>query len=290
MSGLKKITKLLLSYLTVIYREIISSKFAKKRVGIFPLILHDIPRQQTNYLKELLIKLKKENDFIDPKDFISVINGELSINDTHGMLTFDDGFSSNYFFAKEVLDPLEIKAIFFVVTDFIDSHNDNRKSQEEFIKQNYFLGKLPSDINMNQLQPMSWENLSELVRMGHTIGSHTKNHFRLSEINEDNLLKEEIIESANRIEEMLKIKVEHFAFPFGDIRSINKKALDIARTRYKYIFSGVRGRNSYGMDPFAIRRESLNLGDSYDFNRFVASGGLSFYYWRARRLLDGMVS
>ena len=90
--------------------------------------------------------------------------------------------------------------------------------------------------------------------------------------------------------EMLRIKVEHFAFPFGNIGSIDKKALDLARIRYKYIYSGVRGRNGYGTNPSAIRRESLDPGDSYQYNRFVASGGLSFYYWRARRRLDEMVS
>jgi len=140
------------------------------------------------------------------------------------------------------------------------------------------------------MKPMTWENLSELVEIGHTVGAHTKNHLRLSEINEDNLLKEEIIASGDRIEEMLTIKVEHFAFPFGDIGSIDKKALELARTRYKYIYSGVRGRNSYGTNPFAIRRESLDIGDSYEYNRFVAGGGLSFYYWRARRRLDAMIS
>tara|TARA_B100001250_G_C19625694_1_gene711420 strand:+ start:91 stop:963 length:873 start_codon:yes stop_codon:yes gene_type:complete len=290
MSTFKKIIKSLLGYIAFVFFKINNSRSSNNKGGVFPLILHDVPTDQTVYLKELLIQLKKENNILNPKDFISVIKGKLNINHTHGVLTFDDGFYSNYTFAKEVLNPLGIKAIFFVVTEFIDSHRKNRSVQEEFIKKNYFLGKLPSDININQIQPMSWENLSELVSMGHTIGSHTKSHLRLSEIDKENLLKEEIIDSGNRIEEMLKIKVEHFAFPFGDIKSINKGALDIARTRYNYIFSGVRGRNIFGTDPLTIRRESLNPGDSYSYNRFIAAGGLSFYYWRDRRRLDAMVS
>ena len=89
---------------------------------------------------------------------------------------------------------------------------------------------------------------------------------------------------------MLRIKVEHFAFPFGDINSINKKVLELARTRYKYIYSGVRGPNSNGTNPLAIRREALNISDEFTYNTFVASGGLSFYYWRARRRLDAMIT
>ena len=204
------------------------------------------------------------------------------------MLTFDDGFYSNYIIAKEVLAPLGIKAIFFIPTGFIDSASKNK--HKEYIKQNFFEGQYPSNFLTDEMKPMSWENLSELVDMGHTVGSHTKHHFRLSTINKDNLLKEEIIASGNRIEEMLKVKVEHFAFPFGDIKSIDKKALDLIRKRYKYIYSGIRGRNGNGANPFAIRRESIDIGDSYRYNRFIAEGGLAFYYWKDRRRFDEMTS
>ena len=288
MPSLKKVAKLLLSYAAFPYVKKSNSKSSKNRGGIFPLILHDVPRHQTVNLKELIIQLKKENNFLDPEDFISVIMGNLNITDTYRLLTFDDGFYSNFSFAKEVLGPLGIKAIFFIPTGFIDSYS--KDIYKGFIRQNLYEGQYPSNFNIDEIKPMSWENLSELVNMGHTIGSHTKNHLRLSEVNKDNLLKEEIIASGDRIEEMLTIKVEHFAFPFGDIGSIDKKALELARTRYKYIYSGVRGRNGYGTNPSAIRRESLNLGDSYEYNRFVAGGGLSFYYWRARRRLDAMIS
>ena len=288
MSSLKKVAKLSLSYAAYPFIKKYNSKYSKNRGCIFPLILHDIPIHQTVYLKKLLIQLKKENNFLDPEDFTSVIRGDLNITDTHRLLTFDDGFYSNFSFAKEVLGPLGIKAIFFIPTRFIDSNS--KEIHKEFIRQNLYEGQYPSNFDTDEMKPMTWENLSELVELGHTVGAHTKNHLRLSEINEDNLLKEEIITSGDRIEEILRIKVEHFAFPFGDIGSIDKKALELARTRYKYIYSGVRGRNSYGTNPFAIRREALDIGDSYEYNRFIAGGGLSFYYWKSRRQLDAMVS
>ena len=184
-------------------------------------LFYDIPINQINNLNGLLVKLKKECKFLDPEDFVSFIKGDLNLEKNYNMLTFDDGFYSNYIIAKEVLAPLGIKAIFFIPTGFIDSASKNK--HKEYIKQNFFEGQYPSNFLTDEMKPMSWENLSELVDMGHTVGSHTKHHFELSTINKDNLLKEEIIASGNRIEEMLKVKVEHFAFPFGDIKVLIKK-------------------------------------------------------------------
>jgi len=83
MSSLKKVAKLFLSHAAFPYVKKNNLKSSKNRGCILPLILHDVPRHQTVPLKELLIQLKKENNFLDPEDFISVIRGNLNITDTH---------------------------------------------------------------------------------------------------------------------------------------------------------------------------------------------------------------
>jgi len=260
--------------------------FSSRKMAVYLPIFHNIPASEMERFKKLVDKLQEKHIFIDPKTFVSFLNGDLELTNNHLLVTFDDGYYSNYSAAKEVLDPLGIKAIFFVSTGFVDSNS--RAAQEQFIRQNICEGKNQS--NLNQMKPMSWENLSELVDRGHIIGAHTKNHLRLSDIYSTHLLKEEIISSGDRIEEILGIKVEHFAFPFGDIGSISKNAIKVAGTRYKYVYSGIRGRNYYGTSPLAIRREILNISDEIAYNTIVASGGLSFYYFKARRRLDGMLS
>ena len=287
MSKIKQIVKLVLSKVFTHFRIKSSTNMLWNRVGVSPLILHDIPSDQINHFKRLLVSLMSEWDFIDPKNFVSFIKGNSTLEKSCNMLTFDDGFYSNYIIAKEVLKPLGIKAIFFVPTEFIDSKH--KELQQNFIKQNICLGEFSPNLNIDNMKPMSWENLSELIEMGHTIGCHSKNHLKLSKVVKESVLKDEIISSGNRIEEMLKVKVEHFAYPFGDIDSINKKALDLIRKQYKYIYSGVRGQNRYGTSPFVLRRESLDIGDSHEYNSFIVNGGLSLFYWRARRQLDAMV-
>ena len=263
------------------------SKYSKNTGRVFLLILHEVSGNEMARFKELIMRLKNKYNFLDPMDFITFINGDLKLTKDHLLLSFDDGFFSNYQVAKKILKPLEIKAVFFIPSGFIDSSISNEN--ERYIQENIYDGELSSDIQQVTMKAMSWKNLSELVDMGHIIGSHSKNHLRLSDINDIDLLEEEIISSGDRIEQILGIKVEHFAFPFGDINSVNKKVLELARTRYKYIYSGVRGPNSNDTNPFAIRREALNISDEFTYNTFVAGGGLSFYYWRARQRLDAMV-
>ena len=52
-----------------------------------------------------------------------MISGLEPIQDNNLLITFDDGLISNRIVAEKVLNPLGIKAIFFVVTDFIDIKN-----------------------------------------------------------------------------------------------------------------------------------------------------------------------
>lgn len=256
--------------------------------NVFSLIFHDVSRNEIDPFRQLLIQLKKEYGFLDPEDFIRFIKGEIKLSNDHFLLTFDDGFVSNYKIAKEILNPLQIKAIFFVPTGFIDAKTP--EAQKLYIKRKFRIEKCVANFHDNEIKAMTLENLSELLDMGYTIGGHTKNHCRLSEINDDAFLREEIVSSGDRIEELLGVEVEHFAYPFGDIGSISRKAMEIAKSRYSYVYSGVRGANKFGIHPGAIRREALNISDGIKYNTFVANGGLSLYYRRARSRLDAIAS
>ena len=83
---------------------------------------------------------------------------------------------------------------------------------------------------------MSWDNINSLNGKGHMIGSHTKKHLKLSGIKNDKILHQEIIESGDYIERKIGAEIQQFAFPFGDIRSINKRSLDIAKSDINTFF------------------------------------------------------
>ena len=223
-----------LASLISVFRKIGSANYP----GLFIPILHDVKPCQFRKLKDLLKELQNSHMFINPSDLHSIKSNSRNWSRHRLMLTFDDGFYSNFLVAKEVLDPLNIKAIFFVSTDFIDSAHKN--NYQEFVKNNLYNGFVPKDLNLDEAIPMSWDNINSLNGKGHMIGSHTKKHLKLSGIKNDKILHQEIIESGDYIEKN-RAEVQQFAFPFGDIRSINKRSLDIIRSRYKYIFSELGG-------------------------------------------------
>ncbi|MBE8352120.1 polysaccharide deacetylase family protein, partial [Leptospira borgpetersenii] len=105
-----------------------------------------------------------------PEVFAEMVRGEKEILGRNLLLTFDDGYLSNRIVAEEILEPLGIKALFFIISDFVDI----QKKQEirKFISNNIY----PS-FTVEQVPdfwaPMRWEDLEVLLHKGHSIGSHT---------------------------------------------------------------------------------------------------------------------
>jgi len=255
------------------------------------LVLHDIPPNQQLTFKKQLQELQKKWNIITPETFEKMISGNEPIKDNNLLITFDDGLISNRIVAEKVLNPLGIKAIFFVVTDFIDINNEDEAHQ--FIADNIIPSAKKDEIPKHWSN-MHWEDLIALIDQGHTIGSHTKKHTRLSNCNNKDELIDELVISANYIESKLGKKVEHFAFTFGNIESFNNAAMEVAKSQFSFIYSGLRGNNNNNVSPLAIRRDAgayqlsnneYRLCDDRLLKIFL-DGVADVRYLTARRKLD----
>jgi len=74
--------------------------------------------------EEFLIQMhevKKHHTAVTIEQMIDYIDNKITLPKNAILITFDDGFSDNYYTAFEILDDLSIPATFFVTTDFIDS-------------------------------------------------------------------------------------------------------------------------------------------------------------------------
>jgi peptidoglycan/xylan/chitin deacetylase (PgdA/CDA1 family) len=254
---------------TYFFRSVLNSKERRLRV----LIVHDIAPEEEKFFYIHLKNLKKTWHFIDPKTFEGMITGEIPVEKDNLLLTFDDGFISSRHVVDSVLDKLNIKALHFVVSEFVGQKGDDWRG---FVANNINPHMHPEEVP-EHCRNMNAEDLRHLIREGHSIGAHTANHARLSQLSGTELIKE-IIESADELEKLLSINVEHFAYTFGNLSSFSQEALAVARKRFQYIYTGFRGNNAQSPLSWAINRDSIKPEDSDNLTGAFLEGGADRLY------------
>jgi len=245
------------------------------------LLYHDIAPQYQASFQAQLKWLRRSWKFVSAEHFTEMVSGERPILGRNLLLTFDDGFASNRIVAEEVLNPLGIRALFFAVSDLVELAD--RDEARQFIGRNIYLTE-DIDSLPPHWQNMRWADLEALLQQGHCIGAHTRTHARLSEIQIEKELEDEIIGSADKLERRLGVPIEHFAYTFGDLASFSEEALLIARRRFRFVYSGLRGDN-LGVSPLALRREGVTPSDSLALVGAFVEGAADFHYSRSRARL-----
>ena len=191
------------------------------------------------------------------------------------MITFDDAFKSQKIITEKFLDPLNIKALFFIVSDFVKI--SSKDEAHKFIKKNFFKDQnLDHNIDL-EANNMSLDDLRYLVSKGHTIGGHTKTHKQLSKIKDKDTLIKEIIDSKKFLENEIGIKIEDFAYTFGDLDSINKVSVDIIMKNFNYLYSGLRGNNS-NISSKILRRDAVDMKEDFEVISAYLNGYVDLIY------------
>lgn len=248
---------------------------------------HHISELSRSLFTEQLIFLKKYYNFLDPEEFLMILEGRACSEGISLLLTFDDGFSSNRWVAEYILKKMGIKAIFFVPSDFVSC--EKRTDQELYIKEKIFKRKL-SPGELKEMSPMSWDDLKWLLSEGHVIGAHTRNHVSLEMISDIKELEDEIINGGLILEEKLGINIDCFAYPLGKIDNINKNTMAIIQRHYKFCFSGIRGENGVHTSPFGILRDIIEPSTPHRYLQFMLEGGLDRVYRKKAISLTKMIT
>jgi peptidoglycan/xylan/chitin deacetylase (PgdA/CDA1 family) len=121
-------------------------------------------------------------------------------------VTFDDGALDNYTEALPVLERLDLKATFFVITGCIGGQYNGRSYQTPV---------------------MNREQLRELARLGHEIGAHTVNHPDLTGIDRQRVLSE-MCDCKRHLEDLTQASVPSFAYPFGSYNQVTRSCVQEA--------------------------------------------------------------
>ncbi|WP_272474145.1 polysaccharide deacetylase family protein [Baekduia alba] len=123
------------------------------------------------------------------------------------VVTFDDNYRSVLELAKPILDRYAMPGTLFVPTDWVD---DPRPMRWPGIDR--WLGTEHED----ELHALGWDELAGLQRDGWEIGSHTRSHPHLTQVDDDAALREELEGSKATIEERLGVPCTSLAYPYGD--------------------------------------------------------------------------
>jgi peptidoglycan/xylan/chitin deacetylase (PgdA/CDA1 family) len=235
------------------------------------LTYHDISAEEQAQFVSQLRWLSRSWRFLSPNQFAALISGDEPVGSRNLLLTFDDGFASHRRIAHEVLNPMGISALFFIPSEFVSGDSSDEAAQRGALH----AGKLPAN-------NMTWSDVGALLEQGHSIGAHTATHARLSELHSEAELEREIVASADALARRLGVPIEHFAYSFGDIASFSPRALAVARSRFRFIYSGLRGDNARRTSPSTLWRDAVTPRDSLTLLSAYLEGTADFHYAQSR--------
>ncbi len=133
-------------------------------------------------------------------------------------VTFDDSYRSVIEHAFPILARLGVVATVFVPTDFV---GQERPMSWPGIDE--WLGT-PDE---QELVPMGWNELRDLIRAGWEVGSHTCSHPRLTTL-DARQLADELLRSKVTCEATLQVPCTAIAYPFGDHDGRVERAVEAA--------------------------------------------------------------
>ena len=239
--------------------------YNKKKIFIF----HEISKKNQKKFYKVIKYIKSKYEILDPNNDFKFKNNRKN----QAFITFDDGYFSQYECAKKYLDKENIKAIFFIIYEFMKIKN--KKNHKEFLKKNLLINKIK--LNNKEFKNMTFENLKVLIKKGHIIGAHTLNHPNLTQIDKNNC-KKEILSCKKKIKTKIGVKkIGNFAITFGGIKFINPYILKLCKKYYKATFTGIRGSNNNNKQIFF--RENCDLNKDFSEIKFTIDGYADLHYF-----------
>jgi peptidoglycan/xylan/chitin deacetylase (PgdA/CDA1 family) len=194
----------------------------------------------------------KTNCDVVPFSQISQRTGRTSNPRPTVAITFDDGYADNREYAFSLLKKWQLPATFFVTAGLLERDPLVLERFGSF----YALG--PNDVG-----PMDWKDLLEMLAEGMEVGAHAYSHANLAGSDPEEL-KRELLLSKTMIEERIGLPVTSMAYPFGLRRAhFNERVIEAVReagyeTAASVLYRGVRASDlPYSIPRFFVKRDDV---------------------------------
>lgn len=214
----------------------------------------DIARD-TKVFENYLQYLNKFATFITLQDATKrILENNIPENEVLIAFTFDDGFEECYSVIAPLLEKYNTRGAFFINANYIESSKDY---QEKFNKRVATFTK----------KPMTWQQVHDLHKRGHLIGSHNLDHTNFSTLN-DNEIEFQLVENKKILEEKLSFQCEYFAWTYGKLDHFPANALRVTQNYHSFIFSATEYKNYFSYDGKVMNRRHQEAFWPKSHNRY----------------------
>jgi len=232
---------------------------------------HDILPEAFSSFKAKIYFLKQSTNVVSLEDFLS---GKLSTKKINVVITFDDGYKSWLTHAVPVLKEFGLPATFFVTSGFV---NLSMEDGAEFMRSKLLL----TMDHRRMTRGLNFEDVRRIVAEGFTIGGHTLNHFNLGKLRDGAQIRYEIAEDKMRLEKLIGVKIEYFAYPSGEYYNPEINLVEVLReSGYKGAVTTVPGFNKCRASAYLLHRDltrtlmpgrvfKARVYGNYDVVRFI---------------------
>jgi peptidoglycan/xylan/chitin deacetylase (PgdA/CDA1 family) len=240
---------------------------------------HYVFEEDLEQFDRILRFLGTEREFIDPQQFFRHYDEDSPepIVGRSLLWTFDDGFLSAYNAAQRVLNPLGVKAIFFIPTAILDFRT--HEQMQEFAHARILFGTRALDaLRPEEYITMGAEHLQELHEQGHMILPHTHSHGRVCDIATSENVALELVRPKFILEDLLKSPADAVAIPVGTPGTVSTYSYRQIALVYSACFTALGGPNTHRTDPRFLRRDSIHPWYSAEHVRNIVDGMFDPYF------------
>ena len=189
-----------------------------------------------NFTKQMEYIKKNGYEVITLDELVRGIKDKNVFKRNKVVITFDDGYKDDFEYAYPVLKRFGFGATIFIITDFMGKGSTG--GEKKFL-------------NWDEVIAMSKDKIS--------FGSHTKTHFYLGVIKDEEATVEEIVGSKKAIEQKIGMPADYFCYPGG---GFNEKVKElVVKAGYKGACSTNRGFADFNSDVYELKRVKVTNSD-----------------------------
>ena len=235
--------------------------------GLRVLTFHATFSEQPARFRRIVDWCRGRFPMASPADADGIFAGRWQQGSDRVLLTFDDGYQSDYEVAQW-LAGIGVAAIFFVVPPLID------RTVEQYLRFHERFGVKAYVPWANAgARGLASSQLREMVAMGHRIAAHNFAHRDLGLLHDVPGIRYEVSNAIEMVGELTGARCDDFAIAFGQPENVSEEAARYLLENCPRVYSCHRGLNVPGKTSRFLLRHACEPDHPFAFTRISIEGG-----------------